>query len=176
MFPKAHAVAYVLMSYRIAYFKVHYPEAFYATFFTTKITDYPGQIIYNGLDSIRTRMKEIRELGYSATAKDNSTNTVLEVAEEMYCRGIKADKITFEKSDKLSFKVYEKGKIQPPFRGLEGVSDAHSIGIFEEYKNNVFLSIQDLTKRSKINKVAVEALRIHGVLEGLPESNQLSFL
>ena len=176
MFPKAHAVAYVLMSYRIAYFKVHYPEVFYSTYFTTKIADYPGQTIYAGLDSIRARMKEIKDLGYSASAKDNSILTVLEVAEEMYCRGIEASEIRFGKSDKLRFTVLEKGKIQPPYRGLEGVSDAHSIAIFEEYKNNDFLSIQDLVKRTKINKVAVEALRKHGVLYGLPESNQLSFL
>ncbi len=176
MFPKAHAVAYVLMSYRIAYFKVHHPEVFYSTYFTTKIADYPGQIIYAGLDSIREKMKEIKDLGYSATAKDNSILTVLEVAEEMYCRGIKADEIKFGKSDKLRFIVLEKGKIQPPYRGLEGVSDAHSIAIFDEYKVNDFLSIEDLVKRTKINKVAVEALRKHGVLNGLPESNQLSFL
>ncbi|MFY9548563.1 PolC-type DNA polymerase III [Miniphocaeibacter sp.] len=176
MFPKAHAVAYVLMSYRIAYFKVHYPEAFYSTFFTTKIADYPGQIIYEGLDAIRKKINEIKELGYSATAKDNSTLTVLEVAEEMYCRGIKASPVSFEKSDKLKFKVLEKGSIQPPFRGLEGVSDAHSIAIYDEYNKNEFLSIQDLVKRTKINKVAVESLRNHGVLQGLPESNQLSFL
>ena len=176
MFPKAHAVAYVLMSYRIAYFKVHYPEAFYSTFFSTKIADYPGQIISNGLESIRTKMKEIRDLGYSATAKENSVQTVLEVAEEMYCRGIIADRVSFDKSDKIKFKVLEKGKIQPPFRGLEGVSDAHSIAIYDEYQKNSFLSIQDMVKRTRINKGAVEALRIHGVLEGLPESNQLSFL
>ncbi|WP_099203134.1 PolC-type DNA polymerase III [Miniphocaeibacter massiliensis] len=176
MFPKAHAVAYSLMSYRIAYFKVHYPEAFYSTFFTTKIADYPGQTIYSGIEAIRTRMKEIKELGYGASAKDNSILTVLEVAEEMYCRGIKSSKITFKDSDELKFKVLEKGCIQPPFRALEGVSDAHSIAIYKEYHENDFLSIQDLTKRTKINKGAVEALKIHGVLEGLPDSNQLSFL
>ena len=176
MFPKAHAVAYVLMSYRIAYFKVHFPEAFYCTFFTTKIADYPGHIISKGLESIRSTIKEIKEIGNTATAKDLNILTVLEVAEEMYCRGIVADRVEFGKSDKLMFKTSAKGKIQPPFRGLEGVSDAHSIAVFDEYLISPFLSVQDLIKRTKINKSAVESLRMHGVLEGLPESNQLSFL
>lgn len=174
MFPKAHAVAYVLMSYRIAYFKVHYPEAFYCTYFTTKNDSFPGKIIYAGLDSVRNEMENIRKLGYSATAKDKNILTVLELAEEMYCRGIELDQIQFGKSLDLPFTYSQKGKIIPPYRALEGVSDSHSIEIYEEFQKGEFISIQDLVKRTGINKVAIQALKEHGTLSGLSESNQIS--
>ncbi len=174
LFPKAHAVAYVLMSYRIAYFKVHYPEAFYCTYFTTKIDSFPGQIVYGGLESIRDEMENIKQKGYSATAKEKNILTVLELAEEMYCRGIEMEQVDFKSSSDLSFKYNKKGSIIPPFRALEGVSDAHSISIYNELKNGDFISIQDLINRTGINKVAVQALKEHGTLSGLSESNQIS--
>ena len=174
MFPKAHAVAYVLMSYRIAYFKVHYPEAFYCTYFTTKIDSFPGQIVYGGLESIRNEMENIKQKGYSATAKEKNILTVLELAEEMYCRGIEMEKVDFNSSSDLKFTYNKRGSITPPFRALDGVSDAHSISIYNEIKKGDFISIQDLINRTGINKVAVQALKEHGTLSGLSESNQLS--
>lgn len=176
MFPKAHAVAYVLMSYRIAYFKVHHPEAFYATFFTIKIADYPGDLICQGLEAIQERMKEIKNLGKEASPKDISILAVLEVAEEMCARGINSSKVNLEKSDALIFKVTDKGFIQPPFRALEGVSDAHSLSIKNIVDNEEFISIEDFRKKTKINKNAIESLKIHGVLDDLPDTNQISFL
>lgn len=176
MFPKAHAVAYVLMSYRIAYFKVHHPEAFYATFFTIKIADYPGDLICQGLEAIQERMQEIKDMGKEASPKDLSTFSVLEVAEEMCARGINSSKVDLEKSDALTFKVLEKGFIQPPFRALEGVSDAHSLAIKDVVENEEFISIEDFRKKTKINKNALESLKNHGVLDHLPDTNQISFL
>ena len=97
LFPKAHAVAYVMMSYRIAYFKVHYPEAFYSTFFTIKLQDYPGDVIVRGLSAIREEMQSLKdkykESNSKMTAKDSNKYSVLEVAEEMYCRGIKQSRV-----------------------------------------------------------------------------------
>ncbi|WP_300408074.1 PolC-type DNA polymerase III [Lagierella sp.] len=174
MFPKAHAVAYVLMSYRIAYFKVHYPEAFYCTYFTTKNDCFPGQIVFSGLEAIRNEMEDIRQKGYGATAKEKNILTVLELAEEMYCRGIKMDPVQFHKSLDLNFTYDKKGSIIPPFRALEGVSDAHSISIYNEVLKGDFISIQDLISRTGINKVAVQALKEHGTLSGMSESNQIS--
>ncbi|WP_297810756.1 PolC-type DNA polymerase III [uncultured Finegoldia sp.] len=178
LFPKAHAVAYVMMSYRIAYFKVHYPEAFYSTFFTIKLQDYPGDIIVKGLEAIRDEMKflkdKYKELNSRMTAKDSNKYSVLEVAEEMYCRGIKQSRVDLKKSDKSKFKVLEKGYIQPPFNALEGVSDANAIAIFEEIKKGDFISKQDFTERTKVNKTALEILEEHGVLDGLQSENQIS--
>ena len=176
LFPKAHAVAYNLMSYRIAYFKVHYPEAFYATYFTIKIADYPGNLVAKGIEAIKDEMERIKSLGNDVSPKEKSVYNLLEVIEEMYARGIESKPVSFKHSDKLRFTVPEKGFIQPPFRALEGVSDSHSISIYKEAQNDEFISIQELVKRTKINKVAIEALREHGTLDGLPETNQMSFL
>ena len=85
MFPKAHAVAYVMMSFRLAYCKVHYPEAFYATYFSTKAEDFDADLIVKGIDSIRTRIHEIESLGNDASTKEKNMLTVLEVAYEMLC-------------------------------------------------------------------------------------------
>ena len=178
LFPKAHAVAYVMMSYRIAYFKVHYPEAFYSTFFTIKLQDYPGDVIVRGLSAIREEMQSLKdkykESNSKMTAKDSNKYSVLEVAEEMYCRGIKQSRVDLYKSDKARFKVLEKGFIQPPFNALEGVSDANSIAIFEEIQKGDFISKQDFAVRTKVNKTALEILENHGVLDGLQNENQIS--
>lgn len=174
MFPKAHAVAYVLMSYRIAYFKVHYPEAFYCTYFTTKNDCFPGQVVFGGLESIRSEMEMIRQKGYGASAKEKNILTVLELAEEMYCRGIEMESVQFHKSLDINFIYDKKGSIIPPYRALDGVSDAHSISIYNEVLKGDFISIEDLTSRTGINKVAVQALKEHGTLSGMSESNQIS--
>lgn len=174
LFPKAHAVAYVMMSYRIAYFKVHYPEAFYATYFTTKIENYPGNLIYKGLSAIQAKMKEISELGKSASKKEQDVYDILEVAEEMYLRGIVASKVDLEKSHYSKFLIDGKGKILPPFRALDFVSDVNSNSIYEEVRKLPFISIEDFQERTKINKNALESLKEHGVLNKLQQTNQVS--
>ena len=174
LFPKAHAVAYVMMSYRIAYFKVHYPEAFYATYFTTKIDNYPGNLIFKGLTAIKTKMKEIEELGKLASQKEQDVYDILEVAEEMYLRGIVASKVDLERSDSSRFLIDGNGKILPPFRALDFVSDVNSVSIYEEVRKLPFISIEDFQERTKINKNALESLREHGVLNKLQETNQVS--
>lgn len=172
MFPKAHAVAYVLMSYRIAYFKVYHPAAFYATYFTIKRIDFPGSIILSGSREVSDKMKEIQSLGRGATAKEISTLNVLEVAHEMYCRDIPILKVKFGRSRAKHFTV-EENAIVPPYCSLEGVSEATAQQIEEEWEKQKFLSVEDFTKRTKANKAAVEALRAHGLFEGYPNENQL---
>lgn len=173
MFPKAHAVAYVLMSYRIAYFKVHYPEAFYATFFTTKQNDFPGSLVLKGMESVKREMDRIRSLGMEASPKENNQYGVLEVAEEMYARGIKISNVSLGKSGATKFSVSHEGEIIPPFCALEDVSEQCSIEIHNEFKKGPFISIEDMINRTRANKTAVESLRINGVLEDLQETNQI---
>ena len=163
-----------MMSYRIAYFKVHYPEAFYATYFTTKIDNYPGNLIFKGLTAIQTKMKEIEELGKLASQKEQDVYDILEVAEEMYLRGIVASKVDLERSDSSRFLIDGNGKILPPFRALDFVSDVNSVSIYEEVRKLPFISIEDFQERTKINKNALESLREHGVLNKLQETNQVS--
>lgn len=174
MFPKAHAVAYVMMSYRLAYCKVYYPEAFYATYFTTKAEDFDADLIVKGYDFIKNKIKEIEELGNSATAKEKNTLTVLEVALEMYARGIKILPVDIYKSDAKKFIVHSEKTLLPPMISLQGMGENASLNIQKERKNGEFISKEDLRKRTKISKTVIEVLSNHGSLKNLSEENQLS--
>ncbi|SFJ05094.1 DNA polymerase-3 subunit alpha [Terrisporobacter glycolicus] len=174
MFPKAHAVAYVMMSFRLAYYKVHYPEAFYATYFTTKAEDFDADLIVKGLDSIRNKMDEIISLGNDATAKEKNMLTVLEVAYEMYARNIKILPVDIYKSDATEFKVMGENQILPPMIALQGVGENAAIHIQQERENGEFISKEDLRKRTKISKTVIETLTNHGSLDNMSDKNQLS--
>ena len=174
MFPKAHAVAYVMMSFRLAYYKVHYPAAFYATYFTTKAQDFDADLIVKGLDSIKQKIQEIHELENDATAKDKTMLTVLEVALEMYARKIKIIPVDIYKSDATKFIVVDDTTILPPMIALQGVGENAAINIQNERENGEFISKEDLRKRTKISKTVVETLSNHGSLNNMSEKNQLS--
>ena len=174
MFPKAHAVAYVMMSFRLAYYKVHYPEAFYATYFTMKAEDFDADLIVKGLDAIKNKMDEITSMGNDATAKEKNMLTVLEVAYEMYARGIKILPVDIYESDAKEFKVVGEKQILPPMIALQGVGENAAIHIQQERENGEFISKEDLQKRTKISKTVIETLTIHGALDNMSEKNQLS--
>ncbi len=173
MFPKAHAVAYVMMSYRIAYFKVYYPEAFYAVHYTTKIDAFNADVNLGGLTAVLDRMEQIRRMGDDASNKDKDEYLVYEVSYEMYARGIEFLPARLGKSDALRFGV-EDGKIRLPFRALEGMGEAAAISLKREFEKQPFSSIEDLSSRTSVNSSNIETLRKHGVLDGIPESDQLS--
>lgn len=173
MFPKAHAVAYVMMSFRIAYFKVHYPEAFYATYFTTKAADFDAQLVLKGKEIVNNKIMELESLGNDMTAKEKNLLTVLEVVREMYARGFKFQNVDLYKSDSDKFIIGENG-ILPPLKGLDGVGENAARNIVEEREKAQFISIEDLVSRSKVTRTVIEALSNHGCLDDLPESNQIS--
>lgn len=173
MFPKAHAVAYVIMAFRIAYFKVHYPEAFYATYFTVRADDFNLDIVLKGKDSIKNAIKEIEAKGNNASPKEKSLLTVLEVALEMYLRGFKFINVDLYKSDAVKFLITNEG-ILPPLNSLEGVGIQAAKTIAQERENGKFLSVEDFRNRTKVSKTVIEILRKYGCLNDLPESNQLS--
>ncbi|ABY94868.1 MULTISPECIES: PolC-type DNA polymerase III [Thermoanaerobacter] len=173
MFPKAHAVAYVIMAFRIAYFKVHYPEAFYATYFTVRADDFNLDIVLKGKDSIKNAIKEIEAKGNNASPKEKSLLTVLEVALEMYLRGFKFINVDLYKSDAVKFFITEEGLL-PPLNSLEGVGIQAAKTIAQERENGKFLSVEDFRNRTKVSKTVIEILKQYGCLTDLPESNQLS--
>ncbi|KAB3536940.1 PolC-type DNA polymerase III [Alkaliphilus pronyensis] len=173
MFPKAHAAAYVMMSFRIAYFKVHYPEAFYATYFTTKAEDFDAELIVKGKEVIKSKIKEFEEMGNDMTAKEKNLLTVLEVALEMFLRNIVLLPVDIYNSDAERFRV-EDGKLLPPFMSLQGVGQNAAKNIVEARKNGEFISLENLKERSNITKTAIEALVNHGCLNNIPKTNQLS--
>ncbi len=173
MFPKAHAVAYVMMSVRIAYFKVHHPLAFYATYFSTKVDDFDAELICKGVEVIRAKMKEIDGLE-KPTKKELDLQGILEIADEMYSRGFSFMKVNLMQSDAEQFKIVS-GKILPPFLALQGVGQTAALSI-AQIRDEVpeFLSIEDFQRLSKVSKTVVEAMKVHGCFDDLPEDNQLS--
>ena len=173
MFPKAHAVAYVTMSVKIAYFKVHYPEAFYATYFTTKVEDFDAEIITKGENNILNNIRALEEKGNDKTAKEKNLITVLEVAFEMYKRGYRFSKVDLYKSDDRKFLLTEDG-ILPPLMALQGVGANAAASIKAERENGEFISIEDIIKRAKVSKTVIEVLEKHGSLKNMDKTNQIS--
>lgn len=173
MFPKAHAVAYVMMSFRIAYFKVHYPEAFYAAYFTMKAEDFDADLIIKGKKVVANKIIELENMGNNITAKEKNLLTVLEVALEMYCREIELLPVDLYKSDADKFCIVD-GKLLPPLKSLQGVGQNAARSIASEREKGEFLSIEDLRQRTKITKTVIETLINHGCIKELPTTNQLS--
>ena len=173
MFPRAHAVAYVMMSYRIAYFKVYYPAEFYAAHFTTKVGNFDAETILQGATAILEKMKAIELKGKNATSAENAENAVLEVAYEMYARGFEFLPVSLSKSAATKFRVID-GKVLIPFAALSGLGETLAKSVAEEYEKRPFETIEELKERTGATKVAIEALRKQGALDGLHEADQLS--
>ncbi|MBN2260936.1 MAG: PolC-type DNA polymerase III [Clostridiales bacterium] len=174
MFPKAHAVAYVMMSFRIAYFKVHQPLAFYATYFSSKVADFDAELVSQGKNFVLMKMNEINA-SEQTSKKDQDMAVVLEVVYEMYARGFEFLKVDLYESHYNEFRVID-GKILPPLQALGGVGETVARNIFNERQNEVFISKEDLRVRTKSSKTVIEALEIHGCLKKLPDTNQLQFM
>lgn len=173
MFPKAHAAAYVMMSFRIAYFKVYFPEAFYATYFTIKANDFDADIVIKGKEFVKNKIDELEKLSNDMTAKEKNLLTVLEVVLEMYARGYKIQKVDLYKSHSDRFLI-DKNGIIPPLKSLEGLGENVARKIVEERNVSKFISIEDLVNRGKVSKPVLEVLTNHGCLGDLPLSNQIS--
>jgi len=173
MFPKAHAVAYVMMAFRIAWFKIYYPEAFYATFFTVRAEEFDADLITAGLDECRKKIKEINAKGNNATPKEKNLLTILELAVEMYCRKIEMRKVDLWQSDATRFLVTPEG-ILPPFSALQGVGKAAATSLFKLREDKMLNSVEDLQTKGKLSKTVIEVLERHGCLKGLPVKNQIS--
>ena len=173
MFPKAHAVAYVMMAFRIAYFKRVYPLAFYASFFTVRADDFDADLVVKGEATIRNHINSIQEKGNLASAKEGKLLIILEVALEMYLRGFSFQRVNLAKSQSKKF-IIEGDTIIPPFVSLQGVGTNAAENIAEERNKGAFTSIEDLRIRARLSKTVIETLREHGCLEGLAETDQLA--
>ncbi len=175
MFPKAHAVAYVINAFRLAYFKVHRPGIYYAAQFSVEYVDFDIESMIKGYDAVRQKMVEIMEKGYSATNKESSILECLKLSLEALARGITFGPIDINKSDALNFVLTEDEKtLIPPFRAIDGLGDVVAKNIVAERQKAPFLSIEDLQKRAKISSTLIEKMRMMGILDGMDESSQLS--
>ncbi|MGB4439107.1 MAG: DNA polymerase III subunit alpha, partial [Sedimentibacter sp.] len=175
MFPKAHAAAYVMMAFRIAWFKVHIPQAYYAAYFTIRAKAFDAEFMIYGKEVVKEKMKEIDILGNDATNRDKDMFDDLELVLEMYERGFKFLSIDLYKSHATKFLVEEDG-IRPPLSSISGMGGVAAEGIYNAAHGEEQLkSIDDLRKSAKIGNAAIELLKKFGCLKGLPKSDQLSF-
>jgi len=174
MFPKAHAAAYVMMAFRIAWFKVHIPKAYYTAYFTIRAKAFDAEFMIFGKEKVKEKMKEIETMGMQAPPKDKDMYDDLELVWEMYERGIKFLPIDLYKSHATKFMVEEEG-LRPPINSISGMGTVAAEGIYNAVQEEKPRSIQDLRKRAKIGNSAVDSLKKFGCLKGLPESDQMCF-
>lgn len=172
MFPKAHAAAYVMMAFRIAYFKVNYPVDFYIAYFTVRADLFDATIMTKGVEKVREEMRKISLKGKDKTANEKDLYTILEICQEMYERGIEFLPVDLYKSHAKKFRKID-GKILPPLNAFPGVGDAAAESIAEAAAQGEFISQEDLKNRSGANKAVIEVLEKNGVLKSLPESSQI---
>ncbi len=172
MFPKGHAVAYVTMSLRVAWYKLHYPLAYYCAYFTVRGDGFNASTMLMEPDVCRSRLREIRALE-KPTARDKETATALEMVLEMTSRGIRFLRVDLYRSEATRF-VMENGHLRCPFTSLAGLGESAAMPILEARKKGPFLSVEDLRERAHVGQAVIELLREHGALEGLSETSQMS--
>ena len=174
MFPKAHAAAYVISAFRIAYFKVHYPIIYYATYFSTRFEDFDLDVMVKGYDAIKNRMLEIMEKNYDATNKEASILETLKLALEATARGFVFKTIDIRKSDAKNFTILDDKTLLCPFRAVDGLGGVVAQNIQNEAKKHDFISIEDFQNRCKVSSTLIEKMKMMGVFEDMPETSQLS--
>ena len=175
MFPKAHAAAYVISAFRIAYYKVHYPAIYYATYFSTRLDDFDINAMMRGYNSIKSRIIELNNKGYDMSNKEASLLETLKLALEATARGIVFGNLDIMKSDAKSFQIADDGiTLIPPFRVIDGLGDTVAQSIQEEAKKRPFISIEDFQKRCRVSTTLVDKMKMLNLFGDLPETSQLS--
>lgn len=174
MFPKAHAAAYVISAFRIAWYKVHMPVYFYASWYSSKATDVDVEAMIGGYTPIKNRIIDIQNKGYEATNKENGQLESLKIALEATARGMKFLNVDLYKSDATVWKAVSDTEIYPPFNSIDGLGDTVAQNIVTEREQKEFLSIEDLQKRAKISQTLIDKMKIMGILKDLPESSQMT--
>ncbi|MBR4893037.1 MAG: PolC-type DNA polymerase III [Clostridia bacterium] len=173
MFPKAHAVAYVTMGFRVAYYKVHYPIEYYCAYYSVRADDFDAGIMTKGKDKIEKSLNEYNKIP-KPSAKEKNIITILEICKEMYARGIEFLPVDLYKSDDLNFKV-ENGKIRPPFTSIKGLGLAAAQNIKAARDEKEFFTKEDFMARAKVGQAVVDMLDNHNCFKDIPDSSQLTF-
>ena len=173
MFPKAHAAAYVTMAFRIAWFKVHIPKAYYTAFYSIRADDFDSDIMIHGDEKVKNKMRELELQGNGLSVKDKNVYSILEIVHEMYQRGLNFLPVDIYKSDATRFVMEDEG-IRPSLNSIPGLGTVAAQSIQEARKDGKFMSIDDLEIRSKAGKSVIELLKNEGCLDGMSQSNQIS--
>ena len=177
MFPKAHAVAYVTMGFRVAYYKLNYPVEYYTAYYTVRADDFDAQEMLGTADEIRRKIKELKSMqngqGEKLGVKEKKVLTILEIVLEMKSRGIDFVPIDLYESDATKFKITEKG-ILPPLNALPGLGETAALTVVEARRQGTFETVEQLRKRAKLNKSMIQLLKETGCIGDMPESDQVS--
>ena len=173
MFPKAHAVAYCTMAFRIAWFKVHMPEVFYTAHFTVRADEF-DMALMGTKELAEQNRRRYEAAGNSLNAKEKNVLTILELVCEMFARGIQFLPIDLYESDAKKFMLKDDG-ILPPLNTIAGLGAAAAEAIVKAREEERFCSIEDLRTRGKVSKTIIDLMKSQGILDGMAESSQMSF-
>jgi len=176
LFPKAHAVAYVMMAFRIAWFKVHRPLAFYAAYFSIRAKAFDEAFMCRGMEVCQQKMRQIIAKDKEATAVEQDMLTTLEVCYEFYLRGFQFERMDIYKSDAINFTMdEEKGTLRPPFVSVAGLGETAAISLQESCRGKQFISVEEVTNAcSKVSKTHIELLKDAGAFGDLPDTSQIN--
>ena len=174
MFPKGHAVAYVTMAVRIAWFKVYYPLHYYATFFSVRAKDFDAELSLLGEGAVKAKIEEVAAQGNEASPKDQNLANTLELVYEMFKRGYSFAPLDIYKSHGTKF-IVEGNQLIPPFSSVNGIGDNAGMAIYEEVRNGEFFSKEDFKNRTKSTRTVMDALERVGCFKNLGDTNQISF-
>ncbi len=184
MFPKAHAAAYVMMAWRIAYCKLHRPQAYYAAYFSIRAKAFSYELMCQGKALIDRTLADFRKRKAAASNKEEGAQPLttkeegqlsdLRVVEEMYARGFEFVPIDIFKVKARLFQVMEDGRIMPSLTSIEGLGESVADSIVEAAKKGPFLSKDDFRERAHASQTITDDLVRFGILTGIPESNQIS--
>ena len=176
MFPKAHAAAYVMMGWRVAWYKVYYPVAYYAAFFSIRASAFSYEIMCRGPERLKAALEELSKMPKDQqTKKDQDTIRDGRIAQEMYARGIEFVPIDIYTAKARDCIVIDDRHIMPPISSVEGLGDKACEQVEEAAKHGPFTSLDRFRDLAKVSKTSVEKMVELGILEGLPESDQLTF-
>lgn len=173
MFPKAHAAAYVMMAYRIAYCKVNYPLAYYGAYFGIRANAFSYEIMCQGKEKLDYYMKDYKRRADALSNKEQDVLKDMRIVQEMYARGFEFLPLDIYKAKAAQFQIID-GKLMPPFSSIEGMGEKAAEAVEEASKNGAYLSLDDFRQRTKVSKTVIDLMAELGLFGNLPQSNQLS--
>lgn len=173
MFPKAHAAAYVMMAWRIAYCKINYPLAYYAAYFSIRASAFSYEIMCQGQAHLESVMADYKRRSEELSKKEQDTQKDMKIVQEMYARGFDFVPIDIFSAKSRLFQIVD-GKLMPSLSSIDGLGDKAADAIVEAAKDGPFLSKDDFRQRTKVSKTVLDLMSDLGLLGNLPESNQIS--
>ena len=173
MFPKAHAAAYVMMAYRIAYCKINYPLAYYGAYFGIRAKGFSYELMCQGKEKLEQHIEDYNRRSATLTQNEQVTLRDMRIVQEMYARGLEFEPLDIYRAQATKFLIVN-GKLMPPFSSIEGMGDKAAEAVAEAAKDGPYLSKDDFRQRTKASKTVIDYMAKMGLLGNLPESNQLS--